>query len=131
MQIITTREQFITFARTIGVRPDWHEPDEQGITARVEGTAGSFDNAGMWPASEVLPWPVELANKGWEKNVELHVIISRTSEDYDETEITEDLACVNLATLCSWAAEPREVPEVAEVAEPGLPQGVYRRGADL
>jgi hypothetical protein len=34
-------------ARMIGVRSDWHEPDEQGVSAEViQVTDGSFDNAG-------------------------------------------------------------------------------------
>lgn len=39
--------QLRAIARSIGVRPDWHEPDEQEIAARVFGK--SFDNAGKWP----------------------------------------------------------------------------------
>jgi hypothetical protein len=35
---------FFDAARRAGVRHDWHEPDEQGLTATVEGK--SFDNAG-------------------------------------------------------------------------------------
>ena len=33
----------------LGVRPDWHEPDEQDVTAHVGGHC--FDNAGFWPES--------------------------------------------------------------------------------
>lgn len=43
---INTRQQLIELARTLRVRPDWHEPDERGITARVHGD--DFDNAGFW-----------------------------------------------------------------------------------
>lgn len=34
-------------AAKLGVRPDWHEPEEQEVTAKVYGQ--SFDNAGTWP----------------------------------------------------------------------------------
>jgi hypothetical protein len=88
---INDRERFIAFASEIGVRPDWHEPDEQGITARVEGTSGDFDNAGFWPASAEFP------------SAELHVIFSRL--DVETGVRGRDLACVNLATLCAWAAQ--------------------------
>lgn len=96
MEMINTRAQFEAFARKMGVRPDWHEPDEQELGARVEGT--SFDNAGFWPtATSGVPW----------RSVELHVIFSRM-EIREGVEVpVEDLAAVNLATLCAWASEPR------------------------
>lgn len=34
----------------LGVRPDWHEPDEQEVTAKFDGYC--FDNAGFWPDCE-------------------------------------------------------------------------------
>lgn len=34
-------------AALLGVRPDWHEPDEQEVTAHFGGHC--FDNAGFWP----------------------------------------------------------------------------------
>lgn len=33
-------------AKDLGVRGDWHEPDEQGLDA--VGFGGNFDNAGHW-----------------------------------------------------------------------------------
>lgn len=100
MEIITTRDQFIRFAQRMGVRPDWHEPDEQELTARVEGTPDDFDNAGFWPAENGTRTPEGL---NWPSQVELHVIFSRTDE---LGKPVEDLAAVNLATLCAWASEP-------------------------
>lgn len=41
--------QLKEIAETLGVRPDWHEPDEQEVTAHVGGHC--FDNAGFWPES--------------------------------------------------------------------------------
>lgn len=91
MEIITSREQFQRFATRQGVRYDWHESDEQDLTARVEGV--TFDNAGFWP-SNVAGYAAP----------ELHVIFSRTEvDDNGEIGVIEDLAAVNLATLCSWA----------------------------
>ena len=42
---ITTRQQFLDLRSKLGVRMDWHEPDEQGLTAKVVGK--TFDNAGF------------------------------------------------------------------------------------
>jgi hypothetical protein len=44
---ITDTEGLRNIAFNLGVSPDWHEPDEQGVTARVLGH--SFDNTGCWP----------------------------------------------------------------------------------
>jgi hypothetical protein len=68
-------------ARDLRVRHDWHEPDEQNLTARVEGV--TFNNAGFWPTSEA-----------GRAKPELHVIL---------TQDKQDVACVNLATLFAWA----------------------------
>lgn len=95
MYIITSRNALAAFAVQNNLRPDWHEPDEQGITARVEGV--NFDNAGFWPTLDTQD----------PAGVELHVIFSREVEDPEfETGHAqyEDIAAVNLATLCAWAA---------------------------
>lgn len=44
---VQTFAQLAEVAAKLGVRPDWHAPDEQEVTARVWGH--SFDNAGTWP----------------------------------------------------------------------------------
>jgi hypothetical protein len=98
MDIITTREQLIDFRHSHGLRMDWHEPDEQYVTARVEGN--EFDNAGFWPA-------------GAGGTVELHVVFSVIDDtDHDDScndrsvcghQTVTDVAAVNLATLCAWA----------------------------
>jgi hypothetical protein len=41
---ITNRAQLQQLARDLGVRKDWHEPDEQGVDAAVGGEF--LDNAG-------------------------------------------------------------------------------------
>lgn len=43
IELIEKRE-LVELFRTLGVRNDWHEPDEQGVSAQVVGT--TFDNAG-------------------------------------------------------------------------------------
>lgn len=56
-----------------GVRADWHEPDEQGVTAVAKGTV--FDNAGFSPP-------------------ERSIIIKQNGKSVAE---------VNLAILFAWA----------------------------
>lgn len=48
-RLILNRPQLLALARELGVRPDWHEPDEQGLEAIVFGE--EFDNAGFWGRS--------------------------------------------------------------------------------
>lgn len=91
---ITDRKYFIQLARTLGVRSDWHEPDEQNVTARVSGTR--FDNAGFWPHPESYSPPT---------TVEQYVTIVR-----DGVEV----AHVNLATLCAWASDATWVNDDSE-----------------
>lgn len=94
MRKIETKAEFAEFAREIGMKSNWHEPDEQDITARVEGT--SFDNAGFWPRPDFVGTQSEIIR-------EMHVIFSRDRDDI-EGNPREDLAMVNLATLCAWAS---------------------------
>jgi hypothetical protein len=96
MKIISTRAELVELARELGVRPDWHEPDEQGLTARVHGD--SFDTAmgpGNWygPGRDGVP------------RAEMHVILYRvlTSAEYAGGSEPTPLAVVNLATLFAWA----------------------------
>lgn len=96
MEAIHTRARFIEWARENKLRPDWHEPDEQGITARVEGTPLDFDNAGFWPFSDGYGDPGD-------RRAELHVIFSESGIEDGQTVRGRDLVCVNLATLCAWA----------------------------
>lgn len=86
MKRIISRGQLIELAEELGVQQGWHKPDEQGITARVEGV--TFDNAGFWPATDdgfIAP-----------EMVEHHVILTRDGED---------VAAVNLATLFAWTTD--------------------------
>jgi len=43
---INFADQLRRLARELGVRDNWHEPDEQGVDVVVRG--GNFDNAGFW-----------------------------------------------------------------------------------
>jgi len=95
MEIITEQHELRRLAQRLGVREDWHEPDEQCLTARVEGK--SFDNAGFWPNQYGGLSP---------DIIEQHVIFSTYQWD-DEGNMVNvtDIAAVNLATLCAWAAK--------------------------
>lgn len=98
MKRIVERDQLRQLAQELGVRPDWHEPDEQDVGAKVYGT--HLDCAGFWAyRTDQSPHPdIE----------ELHVILWRTR--YDEKtgrrEDVEPIAAINLATLLAWASEP-------------------------
>jgi hypothetical protein len=99
---ITTRAGLRELARELEVRPDWHEPSEQNLTARVYGT--SFDNAmpaGEWygPGLDGVP------------QAEMYVVLYRLPSfaDYSGTE-PQPVAAINLATLFAWACEPSGPP---------------------
>lgn len=87
LRAIHTREEFIELSRELGVRADWHEPDEMEVDAVVYGT--SFDNAGTWPRSYRRSIPEEI--------LETHVVFTKEGRA---------VAAVNLATLCAWASDP-------------------------
>jgi hypothetical protein len=79
---ISTKKDLLKLKEILKVRPDWHEPDEQEVTAEVLGK--KFDNAGFPPFEfDVRP------NKA-----EIYVFIYK-----DKVPVAK----VNLATLFAWA----------------------------
>jgi hypothetical protein len=87
MKMIHTQAELQAIARELGVRADWHEPDEQEVTAEVQGH--SFDNAGFW-GEETLTrhgydWP----------GLEMYVTLYQDGKPVAE---------VSLATLFAMAA---------------------------
>jgi hypothetical protein len=82
---ITTREELQNFAAVHGLRPDWHEPDEQGVTAWTYGAV--LDNA------MGAGWVPDDSSIDGEINVIL--IVNGVKE-----------AVINLAELLAWAADP-------------------------
>jgi len=78
MKRINTRAQLVALAQELGVRPDWHEPDEQQVTATAHGV--SFDNAGFWGE----------ARSRYMSHEEQHVVLYKEGRA---------VATVNLATL--------------------------------
>jgi hypothetical protein len=93
MRRITDRAELADLARELRVRADWHEPDEQNLTATVHGQ--SFDNAmspGEWYGTDIAGTP----------QAEMHVILRLYGVESDGPALP--VAVVNLATLFSWAA---------------------------
>jgi len=86
---ILEREQLVELAAELGVRPDWHEPDEQKVDALVRGD--DFDNAGFWPVENGYN-----AGEGAGLRSEIYVVIRKEGQA---------VAAVNLATLLAWASE--------------------------
>lgn len=82
------------FRRTHGIRSDWHEPDEQEITATVIGH--NLDNA-MTHVGDVYDH-----DESWKS---LTVVLHEQATDSNSvvTGSGKPLAYVNLAQLLSWA----------------------------
>lgn len=81
MERIVNKADLVKLAEKLGVRPDWHEPDEQGVTATTHGV--TFDNAGFWGGGL----------RGLSR-MERYVVIRKDGKP---------VAAVNLATLFAWA----------------------------
>ena len=107
MKHIYNRKDFIKLAGELGVRPDWHEPDEQEIWVEIRGN--NFDNAGFWPESHACK-----DENGDISVMEMCVFINEGTHDNYTT-----MGIVNLATLLAWASgynesqdyRNREVPK--------------------
>lgn len=109
---IDNHEDLRAFAANNRLRPDWHEPDEVGINARIVGD--HLDNAF---GSKVEP--ICTRSDGSEM-AEFNVVLVRETLGVDNEEVKEDIAVVNLATLLAIAAAPRngDRPVQVEQAEP-------------
>ena len=85
IKVINGWRELKALARELGARPDWHEPDEQGLTVTMVGRA--FDNAFVGPgfvcdADGRQVWP------------DKHVILKKEGKA---------VAAVNLCDLFAWA----------------------------
>jgi hypothetical protein len=89
---INTRAALVELARELKMRPDWHEPDERDVTAKVRG--GSFDNAGSWGEGDFLAWIGMYGLRRAEESLELWVTLYQDGQPVAE---------INLATLFAWA----------------------------
>lgn len=84
---IESQEDLANLAARLEVRADWHEPDEQGVNARIVGT--HLDNA--------MGSTVHLRDAG---HGEFNVILTQE----DERGEPQEIAVVNLATLLAIAS---------------------------
>ena len=103
---ILNRKQLQKLAVDLGVRKDWHEPDEQGLRAVVFGK--NFDNAGHWGLEHLSRCELDARSRLWnpkntsdggiiedaEQFVEMFVVLYK-----DDKAIAE----INLATLFAFA----------------------------
>lgn len=60
MITIDSKKELVALKNWLGVRDDWHEPDEQDVSCHVEGC--EFDNAGF--------------------DTEMHVVLHQDGETY-------------------------------------------------
>lgn len=121
MKKIMTRQELVDLAAELKVRPDWHEPDEQGITARVFGD--NFDNA-MGPGYYYGTPPDE--------HCELTVELCRFEyDDHGQPVVGEPIAQINLATLLGWASELELSAVVDPYARKAAKQEAYAEVAGL
>ena len=88
IEMLHSTDELAALAQRLGLRPDWHEPDEQNVSVRMVGAG--FDNA-MGP--EFLKGRTEQELK--DPMFELSVIIEHDGKP---------VAAVNLATLLAWGA---------------------------
>lgn len=78
---VQTPDNLRAFREAAGLRPDWHEPDEQDVDARIIGN--HLDNA--------------MGSQNSPDNVgEYNVVLTKHGVD---------IAVVNLATLLAWATK--------------------------
>ena len=92
MSIVYKRKGLRSLAKQLGVRKDWHEPDEQQVTVEVRGNR--FDNAGCWGREDEARQLAQSVQNRWNPNVEMYVIVSKNDQPIAE---------VNLADLFAWA----------------------------
>ncbi len=85
---VRSRADLLDLARELGVRPDWHEPDNEDVEAIVFGD--TFDNAGFWGRR----FRLEKKQGFLSADEEMNVLLVKNGEPVAE---------VNLATLFSWA----------------------------
>ncbi len=85
---VRNRNELRILMKMLGLRWDWHEPDERGVEAVVFGD--KFDNAGLWGRR----FRLEKQRGFMLAEEEMNVLLVR-----DEKPVAE----INLATLFSWA----------------------------
>lgn len=99
MQRITDRSEFTQFTDENLGSTDWQHAVDSYLDARVEGRA--FTAHGHWPRA---------VQRTLKQPLEQHVIFSRVVRDHftGAVMVSTDIAAVNLATLCAWAADSHQ-----------------------
>jgi len=119
-KIIKSRAELLDLAHRLGVRTDWHEPDEQELTATLNGllfgegqtvtvTANgvSFDNAGFWPLENATRYDTPEDRKKLPRHG-LPNSARQPTPIHAEMYVTlhqdgRPVAHINLALLFAWA----------------------------
>jgi hypothetical protein len=102
MKRINSVDDLLTFAEENKLRRDWHEPDEQEVSARIIGD--HLDNA---------MGPTTVGNCG-----EFNVILTKGGVDR---------AVVNLATLLAWATHGVDLEMQILKAESDVKEMEYQK----
>ena len=105
---IRTRQDLVNLAKQLGVRTDWHEPDEQGLDAVAFG--GNFDNAGHWGLEHLSRRELELRSRLSDESDHIGSAVIDIDEAHLFTEMfivlyreNRAIAEINLATLFAFA----------------------------
>lgn len=94
MITINSKEQLKTLAKQLKVRSDWHEPDEQNVSAEVRGQ--TFDNAGFYGLEYESETLQHINDGSFYANLEMYVILYQNDKA---------VAQINLATLFAIATD--------------------------
>lgn len=103
---INTREELKRLAKDLGVRDDWHEPDEQGLRALVFGK--NFDNAGFWGLEHLAKRETEARVRLWNPKNTADGGVIEDAEQFVEMFVVlyqndRAVAEIDLATLFAFA----------------------------
>lgn len=103
---IHTRAQLQALAKELGVRRDWHEPDEQSLRAIVFGK--NFDNAGHWGLAHLSRREQEARTRLWNPRKTMEGGVIEDAEQFVEMFVVlyqndEAVAEIDLATLFAFA----------------------------
>lgn len=103
---IRTRQELQELAKELGVRPDWHEPDEQGLTAITFGK--SFDNCGHWGLEHLSRRELDARSRLWNPTQAISEGVIEDAERFVEMFVVlykddKAVAEINLATLLAFA----------------------------
>ena len=105
---IHTKDELKALAKELGVRNDWHEPDEQGLRAFVFGK--NFDNAGHWGLEFLSTRELHARKSLWNPKDTVEGGIIENAEEFVEMFVVlyqhdKAVAEIDLATLFAFACD--------------------------